>query len=148
MTFCCFLLIILFISCTHKETSSDQIQNIDSVSIAFSADTAYINSISRMVSGLAQAYPDSVLKAGRKTLQLSRAIEYDNGIGDAYLMLATAYFFKYSYDSALYYYGNAYKIYKRNENLKKMGKAQHGLSYTYSVTSNLGKAKEAMHKSK
>lgn len=148
-TKCCLLLLIVTISvsCTREKPNEKAVIS-DSLTIINTADTARVGKLIRNATPLIRNNPDSALFLGRKAEKISTRLAYPEGLADAYQIMASSLFFKYDYDSAYFYYTLAYQICQEINDQIGMGRAQHGLSYVYSLTSEIDKAITAMKKSK
>ena len=112
------------------------------------ADTSQINATILRTSKITRINPDSVIRLMRSTLQKSLKINYPHGTGYSCMNLATAYFYKYQYDSALKYYTKAFITYQTINDKDGMAKSQHGLSYVYNAKSDVKNSLQCMLNSK
>ncbi len=117
-------------------------------SLSYNADTLLINTRIRRAIKLVRAKPDSAIELMYKNLQSSIPEKYYLGIGNSYLYLATAFFYKFQYDSALNNYLKAFDVFKTSNEIKGMAKTQSGLSYVYSARSEMTKSLQCMLVSK
>lgn len=74
---------------------------------------------------------DSTYYYANKGLELSKQLNYDEGIMVMNNYIATSYFNKASYDSALIYYMPALKISEKKKNYASIGKLQNNIGLIY-----------------
>ncbi|MBN2613447.1 MAG: tetratricopeptide repeat protein [Bacteroidales bacterium] len=103
----------------------------------YTKDTIWINEITRNATKLVRMDPDSNIVLLYSALTKSNETGYFKGTGDACLHLGTSYFFKFHYDSAEHYYNKAFEVYSSISDHRGMARSQHGLSYIYSVRSEI-----------
>ncbi|MCJ7449711.1 MAG: tetratricopeptide repeat protein [Bacteroidales bacterium] len=102
------------------------------------SDTSVINKQTRNALINARRNPDIAIMMAHQALALSRSLDYQVGMADAYLALGTAWLAKYNRgDSAYYYNMLAYDLYEKlNDNFGK-AMACYGLAYVFSFKGNL-----------
>jgi tetratricopeptide (TPR) repeat protein len=100
-------------------------------------DTASINNRTRSAFINSRRNPDVVIPVAIKALAESKTIGYNKGLADASLALGFAYFAKYRADSALFFNMQAYDLYREMNNPAGKARACYGLSYVFSLKSDL-----------
>jgi tetratricopeptide (TPR) repeat protein len=105
-------------------------------------DTSSINKRNENLFANARTNPDLVIPLVHQTLRESKKINYPKGEADASLTLGLAWFTKYfnKDDSALYYYMQAYDLYRNLDCSDGKARACFYLAYVYSLKGDIQEA--------
>lgn len=109
--------------------------------IQVKTDTATVNRQTTEAYVEARRNPDMSIAIARQALGTSRAVSYRKGVADASLALGMAYLAKYNMgDSALFYNGQAFSLYKEENDITGKARACYGLAYVYSFKSDFAES--------
>lgn len=139
------LLIIILVTCIliPKGQSTDTRNNKSS----FKSDTARINELNSRALKYQRMLPDSAFFLANKALILSKKINYEKGIADAFYGLGILHLVNFGkYDSTSYYLNGALKLYEKEENLSGIGRTYYGMAYFYSFQGNLEESEKQLQK--
>jgi tetratricopeptide (TPR) repeat protein len=102
------------------------------------SDTSFINKQNRNALFNARRNPDIAIMMAHQALAISRRLDYQVGMADAYLALGTAWLAKYNRGDSAYYYNQlAFDLYEKLNNNRGKAMACYGLAYVFSFKGNL-----------
>ena len=121
---------ILFFTALHLHAQSKSFDSLLNISKT-GQPKQQVDALNALAKLVVYDKPEEAKQYAQVSINIAKAISYDDGLGDAYNRIGIAYDVSGKYDSSIFFYEKALLIYNRLKNMKGRGSALNNLGLIY-----------------